>query len=89
MELRSGAQRAGQVDGVGRGLEHVAEDDVIDCAGLDAAPGKCPLRAITRGRGGEVFQGSAKVPKPVRAPDRKTTPVSGASGVMVKLLRGH
>ena len=67
---------AGEVRGVGRGLQDVAEDDVVDRGRLDARRGPAPRRAAARAEvgGGKVLEAPPNAPKPVRTPERKRTP---------------
>ncbi len=52
---------AGEVGGVGGGLEDVAEDDVADGGGLDAGPvERGPAGEYAELGGGEVFEGAAE-----------------------------
>ncbi len=60
---RPGAEAdvAGEVDGVGGGLEDVAEDDVVDGGRLDAGPGQRGAgRDGAEVGGGEVLEGAAE-----------------------------
>ena len=64
-EAGAEADMAREVDGVGRGLEDVAEDHVIDRGGLYAAPGQRPLGGDgAEVGGGEILEGAAEGAEP-------------------------
>jgi hypothetical protein len=81
---------AGEVDGVSRGLENVAEDDVIHGLGFHAAPAQRALRGNHAQVGsGEVFQGSAETAKAGARAGQKDDFAGRGGSAHAAVLRGE